>query len=51
MVTDRFGMGKVITFAATIQAACYCVIIAPPPFPVLPVTYMFIGEPNDARVL
>lgn len=41
--TDKFGLGKVLTTGAVFQMVGYCVFIAPPPFPVLPVTYAFVG--------
>ncbi|KAK9899797.1 MFS general substrate transporter [Cystobasidium minutum MCA 4210] len=42
-LTDTFGMGKVITAGAALQMLGYAVCIAPPPFPVLPCVYVFVG--------
>jgi len=42
-MTDHFGMGRCLTIGAVLQLLGYCVVIAPPPFPVFPPTFVFIG--------
>jgi fucose permease len=44
LLLDRIGMGKTVVLGAILQACGYAIILAPPPFPVFPVTYaLFIG--------
>ena len=42
-MTDRLGKGKVLTLGAAIQVAGYAVILAPPPFPVIPCAFVLVG--------
>jgi MFS family permease len=42
-LTDRFGKGKVITLGAAIQVTGYAIILAPPPFPVIPCAFILVG--------
>lgn len=42
-VTDKFGMSRVITAGAMLQTVAYAIVIAPPPFAVLPVAWSIVG--------
>lgn len=42
-LTDRFGMGRIITAGAALTMTSYAVFIPPPPFPVFPPVYIIIG--------
>ena len=43
-VTDKFGMGRVITAGAMLQTIAYAIAIAPPPFAVLPIAWSIVGQ-------
>lgn len=45
-VTDKIGMGRLITAGAMMQTIAYAIVIAPPPFAVLPVAWSIVGEPR-----
>ena len=47
-VTDRFGMKRVITVGAVLQSVAYAIVIAPPPFAVLPVTWAIVGKTSPS---
>ena len=42
-LTRRMGNGRVIVLGATLQAAGYAVLVAPPPFPVFPFFFTTAG--------
>lgn len=40
--SDRFGMGKVLTFGAFLQCLGYAALLSPPPFAMFPVVYALL---------
>jgi fucose permease len=48
-VTDKFGMGRVITAGAMLQTIAYAVVIAPPPFAVLPIAWSVVGTQANIK--
>lgn len=42
-LTDRLGMGRMITIGAMLQSVVYAAVIAPPPFAVLPAGCCLVG--------